>query len=286
MLPVPARSQALNPYAYAEDNPVSFIDPSGTQACAPAQETCLAVAEPPAPTMRFEPMTIEGRWVAPEDRVHVGRQSCTLLGTTTEASTTKALRPLAEPVGTETVAATQPPPSVPPLEAPDSSATAVVIITHDFGVGSHAALWVDSSRGQLLFDPGGSFKEKTRGSGAFFEDEEADLQAYVAFHQGTGSQVSTYRLPISQQDASEIVERIAPSDLSNGIGGSAGFCSISVCSALTGVGPFKDLSIHVLPGGLERELRSIQGEPSLGERVLYWMQALGLKSNPLFVPRF
>jgi RHS repeat-associated protein len=287
MLPMPARSQALNPYAYAENNPVSLTDPSGTQACAPAQETCLAVAEPPAPAMRFEPMTIEGHWVAPEDRVHTGCQSCTLLGTATEASAAQALRLPAEPaVGMGTIAATQPPPSVPPLTAPDTSATAVVIITHDYGIGSHAALWVDSSRGPLLFDPGGSFQEDTRGSGAFFEDEDADLEAYVAFQEGTGSQVSTYRFPISQQDASEIVERIAPSDLSNGIGGSPGFCSISVCRALTGVGPFKDLSIDVLPGGLERELRSIQGEPSLGEQVMHWMQVFGLKSNPLFVPRF
>jgi len=178
----------------------------------------------------------------------------------------------------------QPSPTQTPPNAVDSSATAIVIISHNFGFGYHAALWVNSNRGTLLFNPGGSFRDDISGSGGFLEGEDANLAAFVAFERDTSGGVSTYRFDISQEDASKIVERINPSDTSPGIGGGPGSCSISVCKALAGVGPFRDLSIHLLPGNLESELQSIRGEGSTWSRL--WNSKSGLKSNPIFLPRF
>jgi RHS repeat-associated protein len=67
-------TQDINPYSYANNNPVNLIDPNGTQACAAAQETCI----PADNTLRFPAATITGRWTPPENRVHVGCTHCTL----------------------------------------------------------------------------------------------------------------------------------------------------------------------------------------------------------------
>jgi RHS repeat-associated protein len=134
----------------------------------------------------------------------------------------------------------------------------VVVITRDYIIGSHAALYVDNAGTPIQFDPGGSYRSGDRGSSGSFEGEEANLEAYMKYQRGTGSTVATYRFKTTPEDESALVERISPSDGSPGEGEGGSFtCAYHVSSVLQGVGPFKDLGISVIPGNLARFLDQI-----------------------------
>jgi RHS repeat-associated protein len=131
-----------------------------------------------------------------------------------------------------------------------------IIITYDSYVGSHAALWVTNGPEQMpfLYDPAGGYRELYKGSGDALYGAEADLAAYIQWQESTGSWVATYSYDTTAAEESQIANNAI------GIGGaSPGQCSQAVSSALQGVGPFKNLDIHVLPGALANELAQIPG---------------------------
>jgi hypothetical protein len=57
-----------------------------------------------------------------------------------------------------------------------------LITTYDFGIGSHSALHVNVPGQQpFLYDPGGSYLSKVKGSGGFFYGDEANLAKYFEY---------------------------------------------------------------------------------------------------------
>jgi hypothetical protein len=106
-----------------------------------------------------------------------------------------------------------------------------------------------------LYDPAGSYKNSTRGEGGILtkNDDGATLVDYMKYQESTGSMVSTVTIPVSSADQEKIYQN------AQSIGDPRGFsCAISVSSALTGVGPFKNLETTHLPGTLLKEAREIQ----------------------------
>jgi hypothetical protein len=138
-----------------------------------------------------------------------------------------------------------------------------VIITRDliFGisVGSHSALWIKNQGDPFLYDPSGNYEESTRGSGGVFVGEEADLNRFLAFHKSEGSTVETFTFKITREEELQIINRVLPEDQSQGLGDPRGLnCARFVCKALTGIGPFKDLEVHIFPGNLADTLKKLK----------------------------
>ncbi|KAB7764210.1 hypothetical protein CEK68_13890 [Xanthomonas sp. LMG 12461] len=123
--------------------------------------------------------------------------------------------------------------SNPLLRADASGLSTYIIITYDWGIGSHAALFIDAKNGAdpFLYDPSGSYMNMQRGSGGLFEGKEngADLKSYISYQQGTGSQVRIIKL-----DTSKEVESKFKLDAEE-IGDPRGLnCASSVSSVLDG----------------------------------------------------
>ena len=138
----------------------------------------------------------------------------------------------------------------------------VVIITRDNGFGSHTAVRIDNNGSPILYDPSGSYfvGDGERGSGAYFEGDDADLNKFIRFHEESGSTVTIYRFPTTPEEEARIAEKIMPSDGSNGLGdGGLGFnCAERTSTALQGIGPFENLDTYWFPGNLADALEEIR----------------------------
>jgi hypothetical protein len=137
----------------------------------------------------------------------------------------------------------------------------VVIITRDpvpwtFGLlsyGSHAAVRVDNGNNPILYDPAGSYRAATRGSGDALSGNDANLNSYTNYQNSSGSTVNTYRFSTSSAQERQIAERIDER------GGAAPcFCSSAVSDVLNGIGPFRDVG-SVFPGTLEKQIKTLTG---------------------------
>ena len=136
-------------------------------------------------------------------------------------------------------------------------------------VGYHAAIRVDNGGGgqPVLFDPGGSysFGREPRGSGGFFEGEEASLEAFVKWQASDGDKPFVYRFNTTPEEEAQIAKNFGYKT-----GGDneahdpgAGDCSKAVSNAISGVGPFKKVSKGTrFPGNLEDDLKKAQKEAS------------------------
>lgn len=69
----------------------------------------------------------------------------------------------------------------------------VVVVTSDYGIGSHAAVYTSRGfeRGPALYDPAGNYPGMnpnidTRGSGDFFAGDDANLADYLKWQRSTG----------------------------------------------------------------------------------------------------
>ena len=81
-----------------------------------------------------------------------------------------------------------------------------VIITFDYGLGSHAALYVQTpGQPNYLYDPAGSYDPGgRRGSGGVFEGDDANLQSYIDYQESTGSTVETVTLPTTPEQENQL----------------------------------------------------------------------------------
>lgn len=143
--------------------------------------------------------------------------------------------------------------------------TQVIISYGDLGrlddVGTHAAVRIDNAgTGEsVLFDPSGSYEDATRGSGGFFEAEEARLGPYIRHHTKQGDGVLVYYFDTTPEEEAEIARRFGfysdegPRD-PRGLN-----CALTVSSNLAGVGPFRDLQPTSFPGNLSQQLCRIVG---------------------------
>jgi len=128
-----------------------------------------------------------------------------------------------------------------------------VIITLDYGIGSHAAVHITNGGNPILFDPSGSYLSNRRGSGDFFTGSEANLGGFIGFHQSLGSGVESYQINTTLAQEADIASRI----INYGGGGFLG-CALGVSSALgiCGINP------TIMPGGLADQLRDGGGKCS------------------------
>ena len=136
-----------------------------------------------------------------------------------------------------------------------------VIITYDYGIGSHAAVYTDHGfeNGPFIYDPAGSYPGANpnidaRGSGDLFTNNNANLSAYTAFQRSTGSDVTTYTFDTTP-DQEAAIEKAAEAEG----GAQPFFCADHVSNAIRGIGPFSDLPHFYRPGGLGSALGGLPG---------------------------
>jgi len=153
-----------------------------------------------------------------------------------------------------------------------------VVIVHSrvlgTDVGYHAALRVDNGGGgqPVLFDPGGSyhFGKEPRGSGGYFEGEEANLSAFTKWQKDDGDTPVVYRFNTTPEEEKLIASRFgyspdASKDSASDPG--AGNCSKAVSTALSGVGPFKKVRKGTsMPGNLEDDLKAAQKDQAAARK--------------------
>jgi hypothetical protein len=140
----------------------------------------------------------------------------------------------------------------------------VIITIYDHGIGTHSAVRIDNGKDPILYDPAGSYcrpKKKDsnqcepRGENDTFYGNDANLNNYIKFHTSLGSGVRTLRFSTRASDEAQIARRI------DGLGGTLPFyCARSVSDALSGTGPFRDLSSYFSPGNLHDELQRRGGK--------------------------
>jgi RHS repeat-associated protein len=136
-----------------------------------------------------------------------------------------------------------------------SGLVTTVIITYDNGFGSHSALHVDNNGSPVLYDPGGSYGDGTRGTQDTFFDNEAALQPFIDFHETTGSRVDIFRFDTSPEEESSLAEAITQQG-----GMMPGFCAMATCSVLeeSNAEEFWDLDgMYIFPGSLADSLREL-----------------------------
>jgi RHS repeat-associated protein len=106
-----------------------------------------------------------------------------------------------------------------------------LVTTYDFGIGSHSALHVATpGQPEFIYDPAGSYNVDTRGSGGFLEGEDANLDSYIDYQKGTGSEVRETKLPLTPEQEQQIKERAEEIGDARGLS-----CASSVSEALGGV---------------------------------------------------
>jgi RHS repeat-associated protein len=136
---------------------------------------------------------------------------------------------------------------------PNGAASTVIVNNNGYIIGTHAGVHVRSGKTQMLYDPGGSYKNNIKGSGDWLEEKDADLDPYVKFQKLDGKDVLVFKFDTTPEEEQQIRDRIEE----NG-GCSPGLCSTCVGIVLRGIGPFANLGSSFTPAGLARELRRLQ----------------------------
>jgi RHS repeat-associated protein len=129
----------------------------------------------------------------------------------------------------------------------------ILVTTYDYGFGSHSAIYVNTpGQPPFLYDPAGSYQPngEPRGTGGFFEGNQANLQDYVKYQESTGSTVEVVKIPTTPAQEQGIKERAMD------IGDPRGFsCASAVSQALGGA---CGISESLFPGSLRRKAERAQ----------------------------
>lgn len=136
----------------------------------------------------------------------------------------------------------------------------VVIITRDWGIGTHAAVYASSGpyKTPFIYDPAGNYSgaipNRPRGSGDLLELEDANLTTYLNWQHSTGSDVYQYIFNTTPEQEALIGRRAMK------LGGAkGGYCAEFTSDALKGIGPFEKLRQADSPGNLAEQLEAIPG---------------------------
>jgi RHS repeat-associated protein len=140
-----------------------------------------------------------------------------------------------------------------------------IIITRDFGIGGHAALYITDNHaegdsngtGNMLHDPAGQFDCGCGGMGsgdAIWGDSTPSLDKYIRFHEGLGSAAELYSFDTSSKDEKRIIDKVEKA-----AGAAHFFCANGVASVIFGIGPFENLSggLYITPGSLADLLKGL-----------------------------
>ena len=107
-------------------------------------------------------------------------------------------------------------------------------VVHVSGLIPHSAVYIGGEgRTPFLYDPAGSYQPASgeqRGSGDFFEGNDASISDYINYHNGNGDTVKIYTLPTTPEQEQEIIRRAIEQG-----GAGPGRCAAAVSGALGGV---------------------------------------------------
>jgi RHS repeat-associated protein len=150
-----------------------------------------------------------------------------------------------------------------PVNFVDPSGLETVVITVNGGIlptSDHAAVRVDNAGDPIIYDPGGSYRSATRGSGDAFYGSEADLEPFIDYQTSDGSEVTLHRFRTTPEEETEIAKRIHEQG-----GRLPLLCARGTSQAISGIGPFMNLGSYLTPGGLAAGLDALC-KPDICER--------------------
>jgi hypothetical protein len=140
-----------------------------------------------------------------------------------------------------------------------SGRVSIVITTYDkygfFTIGTHSAIYIRTpGESPVLYDPAGSYQTGiggTRGTGGFFEGDEASLSKYVQYQQIMGSTVELTKLRTTPKQEESMIQRAEE------IGDPRGFsCASSVSGVLNDIG---GITGSMFPSALNRQAKKAEG---------------------------
>lgn len=131
--------------------------------------------------------------------------------------------------------------------------TTIVINNNAWFIGSHSGVATGSGKDAVLYDPGGSYHNKEKGSGDALYGKNVNLNDYINYQRKDGPDVRVYVFDTTPEEEAAIAARIEKQG-SRG----PGFCAADTSRVLDGIGPFNSLGIYATPSGLEQALKELQ----------------------------
>jgi RHS repeat-associated protein len=141
---------------------------------------------------------------------------------------------------------------------PSGRCTYVMIVleqtTSAFGIGTHAALFVDNSGVPFLYDPSGGFvPDRVGGSLPWIEGADVRKKDFVRYHTDLGEAVQILGFCTTDEAEGRIVERAKQI----GDAGRPAGCAKNVSGSISGIAPFQDISPTLFPAVLSRRLADV-----------------------------
>lgn len=74
-------------------------------------------------------------------------------------------------------------------------------------IGTHAGLYINTD-GKVLYDPGGSYKQDTKGTGDTLYGADANLDDYTKFQREDGPDIEIFHFPLSPEQDKKLIDKI------------------------------------------------------------------------------
>jgi RHS repeat-associated protein len=127
-------------------------------------------------------------------------------------------------------------------------------VTGSYGIATHAALFVDHSGDPFLYDPSGGYvPDQNKGTVPWLEGADASKDDFARYHTNLGEVVQSMGFCTTSGEEDSIVNRAKQI----GDAGRPAGCAANVSRAISGVGPFKDVSPTSWPAILARQAAKI-----------------------------